>query len=116
MELTEYLTTTFPGLILKPSLYRQWDIGIHFELGDGIYQLKRGTNDLNFDRFKRVYSQALSIFNDIFHEQDQIFLVTNVYQHTAYNSRNKKIKVYSRYIKKQRHEISSKTGTSVVCV
>ena len=37
MDLDEYLNTFFPGLILKPSLYHQWDIGLHFELGEDIY-------------------------------------------------------------------------------
>ena len=32
MELREYISTNFPGLILKPSLYYQWNISIYFEL------------------------------------------------------------------------------------
>lgn len=99
MELKEYLNITFPGLILKPSLYHQWDIGIHFQLGDGIYQFKSGTYEINYNRFKRAYSQATSIFNALFSEQDEIFLVTNVYQHRCYTNKKKRIKVYNQYIK-----------------
>ncbi len=97
MELREYLITTFPGLILKPSLYNQWDIGIHFELGEGIYQFK--DDKLNLKRFDRVYSQALSIYNALFLDQDEIFLITNINQHKAYKNRRNRIKVYNRYMK-----------------
>ena len=40
MELRDYINTNFPGLILKPSLYEQWNKSIHFDLAKGLYQLK----------------------------------------------------------------------------
>ncbi|WP_026011360.1 DUF3885 domain-containing protein [Paenibacillus sp. OSY-SE] len=97
MKLREYLNINFPGLILKPSLYNQWDKGIHFELGKGMYQIK-DDGKLNLKMFDRVYSQALSLFNSLFSEQDEIFLVTNVYQRKAYKNRVNRLKVYNRYI------------------
>lgn len=98
MELREYLNATFSGLILKPILYYQWNIRIHFEMGGGIYQF-RDDGELNFKRFNRVYSQALSIVNEIFSDQDEIFLVINVYQRKDYRNKGKKIKVYYQYVK-----------------
>src|SRR4051812_47784381 len=98
MELREYLNTTFPGLILKPSLYHQWDIGIHFEFAQGMYQFN-DDDTLNLDMFKYVYNQGLSIFNCLFSDQDEIFLVTNVYHRKGEKSRTKRIKVYNRFIK-----------------
>jgi Domain of unknown function (DUF3885) len=97
-ELREYLNTTFPGLHLMPSLYHQWEIGLHFELGEGIYQL---TDDgrLNHDRFNRVYSQALSIFHQLFSDEDEMFLVTNVYERKDPKFKKKRLNVYSRSIK-----------------
>ena len=97
MELKEYLDTTFPGLILKPSLYNQWKIGLHFELGRDVYQFK-DDGRLNLEMFNMVYSQSLSLFNNLFSEQDEIFLVTNVY-HRKCNNRTNKIKVYGGYLK-----------------
>ncbi|MGW9103386.1 DUF3885 domain-containing protein, partial [Priestia megaterium] len=75
MELKEYLNINFPGLVLKPSLYYQWDIGIHFELGNEVYQLTSEKGQINLNRFEQVYSQALSIFNDLFSLHDEIILV-----------------------------------------
>lgn len=99
MELNQYLATNFPELILKPSLYLQWPIGIHFELGEGIDSFKDGIDELNLERFFRVYRQAMSIFNDIFAAQDEMILVTNVYQLKAYKTRKHRIGVYHRYLK-----------------
>ncbi|MFJ7406856.1 MULTISPECIES: DUF3885 domain-containing protein [unclassified Lysinibacillus] len=96
MDLGQYLTSTFPGLTLVPSLYHQWDIGIHFELGAGMYQFKDDGN-LNYEMFECVYSQALSIFNELFSDSDEIFLVTNVYQHKSYEMN--RINVYNHYLK-----------------
>jgi hypothetical protein len=98
IEIGQYLNNTFPGLVLAPSLYHQWDIGIHFALGSGIYQFK-DDGSLNLEMFDRVYSQALSIFNELFLNSDEIYLVTNVYQHKFDEARKKRIKVYDRYIK-----------------
>ena len=100
MELRDYINTNFPGLVLKPSLYYQWNNSIHFDLAKGLYQLQDDTDNLNPEYFNTVYDQAISLFNDLFSDEDKILLVTNVYQHRDYIRRSKrKIKVYSHYIK-----------------
>ncbi|MGE7839270.1 DUF3885 domain-containing protein [Lysinibacillus sp. NPDC093712] len=96
MDLGQYLTSTFPGLTLVPSLYQQWDIGIHFELGAGMYQFK-DDGSLNYEMFDCVYSQVLSIFNELFSDSDEIFLVTNVYQYKSCEMN--RINVYNHYLK-----------------
>ena len=100
MKLRDYINANFPGLVLKPSLYYQWNHSIHFDLAKGLYQLQDDTDKLNPDYFNTVYDQAISLFNDLFSDKDTILLVTNVYQHKDYIKRGKrKIKVYSHYIK-----------------
>jgi len=67
----------FPTLELIPSIYNQWGIGPHFILGGNIYQLKENVK-LNEDRFRLVYMQVSTIFNELFEPNDDIFLVTNL--------------------------------------
>ncbi|MDV2884658.1 DUF3885 domain-containing protein [Alkalihalophilus pseudofirmus] len=109
MELNEYLAYSFPGLHLKPSLYNQWHIGIHFELGKNMYQLDG--NKLNLDLFELVYSQATAIFNDLFSKQDEMMLVTNAYLHIGNKKIVKAPKVYKHFLKnnKLKHKIRQKT-------
>ena len=100
MTIKEYMDATFPGLILKPSLYHQWHTGIHFELAKEFYQFKDGGDKLNPAYFNQVQEQCLSLFNEIFSEEDQIFLVTNLYHHEDFIRRSRlKMKVYRHFIK-----------------
>lgn len=97
-QLNEYLHTYFPGVDLKPSLYHQWSIGLHFELGGNLSQFIEGSDDLNMEMFEYVYSQVESIFKDLFSQEDELFLVTNMYKHKMHTG-NQRIKVYHRNLK-----------------
>ena len=97
--LTNYLTSTFLGLQLKPSLYHQWDKGIHFELGEGVYQLQDGSDKLNLDRFNNAHRQTTAIFNELFSEKDDLFLVTNLYVKNTRKNQLHKTGIYDRYLK-----------------
>ncbi|WP_078379940.1 DUF3885 domain-containing protein [Sutcliffiella halmapala] len=111
MELKEYLAINFPGLMLKPSLYHQWEAGIHFVLGEGMDAFKSGIDELNLGRFNRVHNQALAIFNEVFSFEDEIFLVTNVYQPKAYRNRRQRTRVYDHYIKNKELKFHLKQET-----
>ncbi|MED4875787.1 hypothetical protein P9703_20410, partial [Bacillus subtilis] len=78
MNLMGYMEERFPRLELIPSIYNQWSLGIHFCLGENIYQLKEN-EELNLKRFRFVYEQITILFNELFEQNDDIFLVTNMY-------------------------------------
>ena len=92
MNIMEYLNKNFPTVELVPTVYYQWDIGIHFSLGEGIYQL-RENGELNLERFRTGYKQTLTIFNELFDQNDDLFLVTNIYRQKT-QQLTKKMKVY----------------------
>lgn len=91
MDVTEYLDKNFPGLQLIPSIYKQWPIGIHFLLGEGIYQFDE-KGKLHLKRFEKAYQQAWTIFNELFDQEDDLILVTNVYLQKQ--QQIQKVKVY----------------------
>ena len=97
-DLDEYMQKTFPGLQLRPSLYFQWETRLHFELGEDIYQFDQN-GGLNRLRFKTVYAQATTIFNEIFSREDDMVLVTNVYKMKGSKDKNRPFKVYKRGLK-----------------
>ena len=94
----DYLKERFPTVELFPSIYYQWDIGIHFSLGAEIYQFKEN-DELNTERFRLVYKQTSTIFNELFEQNDDLFLVTNVYKHKMSEKRTRKLKVYQPFLK-----------------
>lgn len=98
MNIVNYLKGKFPTVELVPSIYYQWDIGIHFSLGGEIYQFKE-KDELNLERFRLVYNQISSIFNELFEQNDVMFLVTNVYKHKTKEKCTRKLKVYQPFLK-----------------
>jgi len=78
MNIEEYLNKNFPTVELVPSIYSQWDIGIHLSLGGGVYQFKEN-GELNSELFNTIYKQTLAIYNDLFDQDDNLILVTNIY-------------------------------------
>lgn len=92
MRIIEYLNENFPTVELIPSVYYQWEIGIHFSLGEGIYQFKQN-GDLNLEMFNTAYKQTLTIFNELFDKNDELFLVTNNYKSKT-QRQTTKLKVY----------------------
>lgn len=112
MELKDYMEKTFPKVALMPGLYEQWDTGIAFELGKNLYQFKSNTDELNPEYFQIVFHQAKTIFNALFAPEDEIFLVTNLYQYKDFKRiGNKKMKVYHRYVKSKAVRNSLKQAT-----
>lgn len=100
MELRGYMEMNFPGVKLKPGLYHQWDIGIHFELAESLSPFKNASDELNPEYFHMVHNQANTIFNELFVPEDEIFLVTNLYQRKGFKREDSnKMKVYHRYVK-----------------
>lgn len=98
MNLKHYLNEKFPTVELFPSIYYQWDLGIHFSLGGDLYQFKE-KDELNLDMFKLVYEQTSTIFNELFDLEDDLFLVTNIYKHKIKEKQTKKMKAYKRFLK-----------------
>ena len=101
MKIMEYMEERFQNLEFIPSIYNQWGIGIHFCLGENIYQLKE-KEELNLKRFQVVYEQITIIFNELFEQNDDIFLVTNMYKHKKEKC-IRKLKVYQPFLKCKNH-------------
>ena len=92
MKIVDYLNEKFPTVVLVPSVYYQWDIGIHFSLGEGIYQFKEN-GKLNLDMFSTAYKQTFTIFDELFDQNDDLILVTNNYKWKK-QQQTTKLKVY----------------------
>jgi len=58
MLLTDYMSSTFPGLSLVPPLFYKWPIGIRFELGTD--QADMGYDEVVLHRACTLYEAALA--------------------------------------------------------
>ncbi len=72
---------------------------MHFDLGKGKYQNVEGTGDLNMEYFDQLYIYNKFLFEDIFLEEGEVFLITNGYRLKKENVKNlQKINIYRRFI------------------
>ncbi len=79
MNVQTFLETHFPTVKLTSSLTEQWNEGIHFSLGQGMYQFN-DEGELDPAYFKTVSGQAYTLFNELVDEDDHLFLVANLYK------------------------------------
>ena len=109
MKIADYLNEKFPTVVLVPSVYYQWDIGIHFSLGEGIYQFKEN-GELNLEMFSTAYKQTLTIFDELFDQNDDLILVTNNYKWKK-QLQTTKLKVYQPNLRDKNNlkKLQSKT-------
>ncbi|MDI7744194.1 DUF3885 domain-containing protein [Lysinibacillus fusiformis] len=104
MELRGIMDKHYNGLSLTPDFYHQWNMGIHLELGNDIYQFK-DNNCLNMDMFHTVYKQVLSdIVPLLFKKTDDVLVVVN-----SYPDETSKVvypNFFKRYVKEQKLKYS----------
>lgn len=98
MKLESYLQETFPNLELVPSLYHQWERSIHFSLAEGIPPFLESGDRLNDDMFQTAYEQIRTLFHELFDEEDELFVVANLYREKE-QRKTVKLKVYERHVK-----------------
>lgn len=98
MEFTDFMQENFRDLELTPPLFYNWDVGIRFELG---VNYKRGECSPNSPYLKGVYHRAITLFNSLHLQEDEIFLVVNVHDFGKNTNLRRKLNIFSKYTKNQ---------------
>ncbi|MEK9198261.1 MULTISPECIES: DUF3885 domain-containing protein [Bacillales] len=103
MELKQIMDKHYSSLSLTPDFYRQWNMGIHLELGNDIYQFD-DNNRINIDMFHAVYKQVSEIVPILFSKTDDVLLVVNAYPKET----NKVVypNFFKRFVKEQKLKYS----------
>lgn len=108
MHAEQFLNTKFPGLTLEPPLYYSWDASIRFELG-----VSEGDGSIheNPDYLPGVYKRAVTLFNAVHSPGDEIYLIADVIRFPDSGAFNRKIHIFSKYVKKTAvlHKLQEKT-------
>lgn len=92
--LESFLEENFPGLSLNPGLFYAWENSLRFEIAlpSVSYETK--------EYFQIALDRAQALFNQVFEEQDEILLVTDI--HTEKDKtflQRKPLNIYLKYIK-----------------
>lgn len=89
--LNQYLDEHFPDLKLCPPLFYYAPIGIRFEMGDPEICLKKGY-------MKQVYHRSVTLFREVFSQNDEMFLVVAAHRKPHYTNKGKSINI-RKYVK-----------------
>lgn len=105
MTLKEFMNKYYNGHFLTPGFYHKCELGIHLELGRGLYQFDEKWR-LNMEMFRKVYREVREIIPMLFEKSDHILVVVNSYPHDT-----KKVvypNFFKRYVKDQKLKYSLK--------
>lgn len=98
MNLADFMNENFPSLELKSPLFYNWNIGIRFELG-------LDSDWVNWDEttlyLAGVHQRAISLFKSLHQQEDEVFVVVNVNDYGDGRTFNRKLQVFSRYVREK---------------
>lgn len=108
MHAEQFLNKKFPGLALEPPLYYSWDASIRFELGVNESDVSIHEN-VNY--LPGVYRRVVTLFNAVHSPGDEIYLIADVIRFPDSGAFNRKIHIFSKYVKKIAvlHKLQEKT-------
>ena len=103
MNLQQYIQETFKDIDLFEDSFVDEEFAIHLQFEKELYQFKEGSNELNHHYFSHVYQKATEIFEGIFEEEDELYLVLHQ-RREGHSNKYKKINFFSRYLKNQKNK------------
>ncbi|WP_338780044.1 DUF3885 domain-containing protein [Metabacillus sp. FJAT-52054] len=87
--ITNFFKAYFKGLSLSPGLFYSWEQSIRFELW-------AHSNSNEEPCFQQMHERAITLFNRVFAEEDDILFITDVYGSSTFH-----LNVYPKYIKQR---------------
>ena len=100
MKLEHYLQKEFKGISLFEDSFVDKELALNLKLEQNLYQLKIDSDEINFDYFNNVYQKSNCIFEDIFREENQIYLVLHIRSELS-SSRKRATEIFQRYLKEK---------------
>lgn len=107
MDLQQYLKKEFNDINLFEDSFIGKDFVIHLQLEKNLYQLKDNSTEINIEYFNNVYNKATEIFEEIFKEGDEIYLVSHIRSELNL-SKNRRTNIFKLYLKNQKDKYNLK--------
>jgi len=78
MNLEQYLQQHFGNVNLFDRSFVKKDLVFHVDLVKDLYQLKDNLDEINEEYFKQVYKKSNELFEDVFREEESLYLIVHV--------------------------------------
>lgn len=97
LDLQQYLKDEFVGVSLFDDSFVGKEFAVRIKLEKKLYQLKDDSDEINPQYFRNVYEKATQIFNEVFKDNDELYLVAHI--RSELNSKKRKSNIFNRYLK-----------------
>ncbi|MET4654780.1 hypothetical protein ABIC15_001499 [Exiguobacterium sp. PvP048] len=106
MNLNAYFRTHFDNPDILEESFAERPLTLSLDLEKGLYQIQEDSDELNMAYFEKVYQKSLTLFEDLFQEDDRLYLIVRV-RKELYSPAMKSTEIFERFLKnnKERYAI-----------
>lgn len=102
MKLNDYFRTHFDNPHVLEESFSERPLTLSLDLEKELYQIQHNSDELNMAYFKKVYQKSLTLFEDLFQEDDRLYLVVRV-RKDRHSPPAKSTEIFERYLKNNKN-------------
>jgi len=114
MKLNDYFRSRFnnPNLLEEPFAERPLTMSL--DLQKELYQIQEDSDELNMGYFEKVYQKSLTLFEDLFQENDRLYLIVRV-RKERHSPPAKSTEIFERFLKNNKNRYALEFEKKDVC-
>jgi len=102
MKLNDYFRTHFDNPNVLEESFAERPLTLSLDLQKELYQIQPDSDELNMAYFEKVYQKSLTMFEDLFQEDDRLYLVVRV-RKDRHSPPVKSTEIFERYLKNNKN-------------
>lgn len=102
MKLNDYFHTHFDNSDVLEESFAERPLTLSLDLQKELYQIQPDSDELNMEYFDKVYQKSLTLFEDLFHENDRLYLIVRV-RKELHSPPAKSTEIFERYLKNNKN-------------
>ncbi|WP_214721331.1 hypothetical protein [Exiguobacterium sp. s192] len=102
MKLHDYLQIHFDNPDVLEEPFAERPLTLSLDLQKELYQIQEDSDELNRAYFEKVYQKSLTLFEDLFQENDRLYLIVRV-RKERHSPPAKSTEIFERYLKNNKN-------------
>ncbi|MGE6556296.1 DUF3885 domain-containing protein [Exiguobacterium artemiae] len=98
MKLNDYFHTHFDNTHVLEESFAERPLTLSLDLQKELYQIQEDSDELNMAYFEKVYQKSLTLFEDLFQEDDRLYLIVRV-RKDRHSPPAKSTEIFERFLK-----------------
>lgn len=102
MKLNDYFHIHFDNPDVLEESFAERPLTLSLDLQKELYQIQEDSDELNMAYFEKVYQKSLALFEDLFQEDDRLYLIVRVRKELQ-SPPAKSTEIFKRYLKNNKN-------------